>query len=185
MLEQLTQLVQEFGQDAVVKNEAIPNEQNEAVLKETGSSIFSSLQKIANEADLSQIAGLLQGKDIDKNNPTIQKITNEVSNSLTQKTGINATTATTVATNIIPKVLSSLIKKANDPKDNSINLSGLLDSLTGGNSPEHASIMQAIGTYGIHFGLDQNSDGKVDLDDAIELTKKGGLGGMLGKLFGK
>ncbi|MEY2869953.1 MAG: hypothetical protein RIR01_2456, partial [Bacteroidota bacterium] len=34
MLEQLTQLVQEFGQDAVVKNEAIPNEQNEAVLKE-------------------------------------------------------------------------------------------------------------------------------------------------------
>jgi hypothetical protein len=185
MLEQLTQLVQEFGQDAVVKNEAIPNEQNEAVLKEIGNSIFSSLQKIANEADLSQIAGLLQGKDIDKNNPTIQKITQEVSNSLTQKSGINPATASSVATKMIPKVLSSLINKANDPKDTSINLSGLLDSLTGGDSPEHASIMHAIGTYGIHFGLDQNSDGKVDLDDAIELTKKGGLGGMLGKLFGK
>lgn len=185
MLAQLTQLVQEFGVDAVIKNDAIPNEQNEAVLKETSSSIFSSLQKIANDVDLSQIVGLLQSKDLDKNNPAIQKITNEVSNSLTEKLGINSTTATSTATSMIPKVLSSLINKANDPKDTSINLSGLLDSLTGGDSPEHASIMQAISTYGIHFGLDQNSDGKLDVDDAVELTKKGGLGGMLGKLFGK
>jgi hypothetical protein len=185
MLEQLTQLVQEFGQDAVVKNNAIPNEKNEAVLKETGDSIFSSLQNIASDVDLSQIVGLLQGKDIDKNNPTIQKITNEVSNSLTQKLGINSSDATATAASMIPKVLGSLINKANDPKDNSINLSGLLDSLTGGNSPEHASIMDAIGKYGIHFGLDQNNDGKLDFDDAVELTKKGGLGGMLGKLFGK
>ncbi|MEN9908914.1 MAG: hypothetical protein RLZZ540_2063 [Bacteroidota bacterium] len=185
MLAQLTQLVQEFGVDAVIKNEAIPNEQNEAVLKETSSSIFSSLQKIANDVDLSQIVGLLQSKDIDKNNPAIQKITNEVSNSLTEKLGINSTTAKSTATSMIPKVLSSLINKANDPKDTSINLSGLLDSLTGGDSPEHSSIMHAIGTYGIHFGLDQNSDGKIDVDDAVELTKKGGLSGMLGKLFGK
>lgn len=185
MLAQLTQLVQEFGEDAVIKNEAIPHEQNQAVLQETSNSIFSGLQKIASQADLSQIAGLLQGKDIDKNNPAIQEISKDVSNSLTEKLGINSATATSSVTAMIPKVLSSLIQKANDPKDTSINLSGLLDSLTGGNSPEHASIMNAIGEYGIHFGLDQNADGKVDLDDAIELTKKGGLGGMLGKLFGK
>lgn len=185
MLDQLTQLVQEFGQDAIVKNEAIPNEQNEAALKETSNSIFSSLKNIANDVDLSQIVGLLQGKDIDKNNPAIQKITNEVSNSLTQKLGISSSAATSSASAMIPKVLGSLINKANDPKDNSINLSGLLDSLTGGNSPEHASIMDAIGKYGIHFGLDQNSDGQIDLEDAKELTKKGGIGGMLGKLFGK
>lgn len=185
MLEQLTKIVQELGQDAVVKNNAIPNDKNEAVLEETSNSIFSSLQNIANDVDLSQIVGLLQGKDIDKNNPTIQKITSEVSQSLTEKLGINSSDATSTASSMIPKVLNSLINKANDPKDNSINLSGLLESLTGGNSPEHASIMDAIGKYGIHFGLDQNSDGKVDFDDAVALTKKGGLGGMLGKLFGK
>ncbi|KDN56254.1 hypothetical protein [Flavobacterium seoulense] len=185
MLAQLSQLVQEFGADAVVKNEAIPNEQNEAVLQETSNSIFSSLQKIANQADLSQIAGLLQGKDIDKNNPVIHEITSQVSNSLTEKLGINSETATNSVTAMIPQILSSLIEKANDPKDNSINISEILDSLTGGDSPEHAGIMEAISTYGIHFGLDQNGDGKVDLDDAVELSKKGGLGGMLGKLFGK
>src|SRR5215217_454957 len=98
MLTQLSQLVQEFGADAVVKNEAIPNEQNEAVLKETSNSIFSSLQKIASQADLSQIAGILQGKDIDKNNPVIHEITTQVSSSLTEKLGINSATATSTAT---------------------------------------------------------------------------------------
>lgn len=185
MLAQLTQLVQEFGQDAVIKNEAIPNEQNEAVLEETSNSIFSSLKKIANQADLSQIAGLLQTKDIDKNNPVVQAIATQVSNSLTDNLGINSAAAISTANTMIPKILGSLITKANDPKDNSLNISELLNSLTGGNSAEHAGIMEAISTYGIHFGLDQNADGKVDLDDAIELTKKGGISGMLGKLFGK
>ena len=46
-------------------------------------------------------------------------------------------------------------------------------------------LMDAVTKYGGQFGLDQNADGKVDLDDAAELTKKGGLGGLLGKLFGK
>lgn len=185
MLDQLAQLVKEFGQDAVVKNDAIPNDKNNAVLEETGNSLFSSLQKIASQGDLSQIAGLLQGKDIDKNNPTVKEITNEVSHSLTEKLGINQATATSTVTAMIPQILGSLISKAKDPKDNSLNISDLLSSLTGGNSAENAGIMEAISTYGVHFGLDQNADGKVDLDDAAELTKKGGLGGMLGKLFGK
>ncbi len=185
MLEQLAQLVKEFGGDAVIKNDAIPNEQNEAVLKETSSSIFSSLQKIATQGDLSQIVGLLQGKDIDEKNPTVQQITSEVSNSLTEKLGLSSITASAAVTTMVPQILNSLIGKANDPKDTSLNTSDMLTSLTGGNTAEHAGIMEAISTYGVHFGLDQNADGKVDLDDAIELTKKGGLGGMLGKLFGR
>lgn len=185
MLAQLTQLVQEFGVDAVIKNEAIPNEQNEAILKETNDSIFSSLQKIATQSDLSQIVGLLQGKDIDKNNPAVQEITKEVTNSLTEKLGLSAGTASGTATSMVPQILNSLIGKANNPQDKSINISDILNSLTGDGSAEQAGIMEAISTYGVHFGLDQNADGKVDLDDAVELTKKGGLGGMLGKLFGR
>lgn len=185
MLAQLTQLVQEFGVDAVIKNEAIPNEQNEAILKETNDSIFSSLQKIATQSDLSQIVGLLQGKDIDKNNPAVQEITKDVTNSLTEKLSLSAGTASGTATSMVPQILNSLIGKANNPQDKSINISDILNSLTGDGSAEQAGIMEAISTYGVHFGLDQNADGKVDLDDAVELTKKGGLGGMLGKLFGR
>jgi hypothetical protein len=46
--------------------------------------------------------------------------------------------------------------------------------------------MDAISKYGGQFGLDQNADGKVDIDDAMAVTKSsGGIGGLLGKLFGK
>jgi hypothetical protein len=185
MFDQLSELVQQFGQDAVIKNDAIPNEHNEAIIQETGSSIFSSLQKMASSGDLSQLAGLLQSKNFDSNNPAVKEITNSVSDSLTEKFGLSTGAASGAASSMIPQILSSLISKANDPKDSSFNLSDIVSSLTSGNSAEQAGIMEMISTYGIHFGLDQNADGKVDLEDAVELTKKGGLAGMFGKLFGK
>ncbi|WP_418262726.1 hypothetical protein [Flavobacterium faecale] len=185
MLDHVTQLVQQFGADAIVKNDSIPNEQNEAVIKETSSSVVDSLQKIANKGDLAQILGLLQGKDLDINNPTVKEIISQVSNSLTQKLGISSTAASGAATSMIPKILNSLIGKANDPKDHSLSISDIVNSLTGDGSAEQAGIMEAIDTYGVHFGLDQNADGKVDLEDAVELSKKGGIAGIFGKLFGK
>jgi hypothetical protein len=46
--------------------------------------------------------------------------------------------------------------------------------------------MEAVSKYGGQFGLDQNADGKVDMSDAMAaVSKKGGFGGLLGKLFGK
>jgi hypothetical protein len=46
--------------------------------------------------------------------------------------------------------------------------------------------MDAISKYGTQFGLDQNADGKLDMNDAIAATKSsGGIGGILGNLFGK
>jgi hypothetical protein len=44
MLEQLLELAKQYGNEAVVKNNAIPNEQNEEVIKETGKSMLSGLQ---------------------------------------------------------------------------------------------------------------------------------------------
>jgi hypothetical protein len=38
MFEQLTNLVKQFGRDAVVNNAAVPNEHNEAVMSEASSS---------------------------------------------------------------------------------------------------------------------------------------------------
>lgn len=185
MFEQLTQLVQQYGNKAVVQNEAIPNEQNEAILNETSNSIFSSLQKMASEGDLSPLAGLLQANNLEPNNPAVKQIANSVTNSLTEKFGLSAAVTSGAVASMIPQILGSLVGKANDPKDSSFNISDIINALTGGNTAEHAGIMEAISTYGIHFGLDQNGDGKVDVEDAIELTKKGGLAGMFGKLFGK
>ncbi|MBK0370024.1 hypothetical protein [Flavobacterium agrisoli] len=185
MLEQLTQIIQQYGSDAVVKNNAIPNEHNDAVLNETGNSIFESLKNLASQNDMSQIAGLLQAKNLDQNNPLVQQITQNVSGSLSEKFGLSQDVSNGAASSMIPQILSSLIGKANDPKDGSFSISDLLGALAGGNTAQNNGIMEAISTYGVHFGLDQNADGKVDLEDAAELSKKGGLAGIFGKLFGK
>jgi hypothetical protein len=185
MFEHLTQLVQQFGQEAVVKNNAIPNEHNEAVMEEAGNSVFSGLQKMASEGGIEQIAGLLQGNNAqDPSNPAVQQITQQLTGSLTEKFGINTNDAAGVAGSLIPQILSGLVNKNNDPND-SFQLSDLIGTITGGGA-QTSGIMDTISKYGTQFGLDQNADGKLDLTDAIVATKSsGGIGGFLGRLFGK
>ncbi|OOG74230.1 DUF937 domain-containing protein [Flavobacterium sp. A45] len=185
MFEQLTQLVQEFGQEAVVKNSAVPNEHNEAVMSEAGNSIFSGLQSMASEGGIEKLAGLLQGNNAqDSSNPAVQQITQQLTGSLGEKFGLNSSDAAGVAGSMIPKILGGLVNKANDPND-SFQITDLIGAISGG-SAQTSGIMDAISKYGTQFGLDQNADGKLDMNDAIAVTKSnGGIGGFLGKLFGK
>jgi hypothetical protein len=185
MFEQLTQLVQQYGGDAVVNNTAIPNEHNEAVISETSNSIFSGLQKIASEGGAEQLAGLFNGSSsLDSSNPVVQQITQQLSGNLGEKFGLSSADSAGVASSMIPQVLNSLINKAKDPKDGSLQISDIINSISG-NSGQASNIMDTISKYGMQFGLDQNNDGKVDVSDAIAATKSGGLSGLFGKLFGK
>src|SRR4051812_48333012 len=115
MFEQLTQLVQQYGGDAIVKNDAIPNEHNQAVVNETSNSIFAGLQKIASEGGAEQLAGLFSGKAIDSSNPVVQQITQQLTGTLGEKFGVNSSAASGIAVSMIPKVLNSLVNKAKDP----------------------------------------------------------------------
>ena len=187
MFEQLKQLAQQFGVESVVKNNAIPNEQNEAVMTEASNSIFSGLQKIVSEGGANQLAGLFQGNNAqDSSNPVVQKLTEQLTENLGEKFGINSETASGVAESLIPQILGSLVNKAKDPNDSSFQLSDVIAAISG-DSTQNPGIMDAISKYGGQFGLDQNADGKVDLGDAMSAitNKGGGLGSLLGKLFRK
>ena len=185
MFEQLTQLVQQYGGDAVTNNSAIPNEHNEAVISETSTSIFAGLQKIVSEGGGEQLAGLFSGTSaIDSSNPVVQQLTQQVSGSLGEKFGLSSDASSGVAASMIPQILSSLVNKAKDPNDSSFQISDIIGAISG-NSGQASGIMDTISKYGTQFGLDQNNDGKVDISDAMALGKSGGLGGLLGKLFGK
>tara|TARA_R110002126_G_scaffold90623_2_gene215908 strand:- start:108 stop:668 length:561 start_codon:yes stop_codon:yes gene_type:complete len=186
MFEQLTQLAQQFGVDSVINNPSVPNDKNEAVIGEASNSVISGLQKIVSEGGMDQLAGLFQGNNAaDSSNPVVQKLTQELSGNLGQKFGISANDASGVASKLIPQILSSLVGKAKDPNDSSFEISDIIGAISGGG--DNTGIMDAITKYGGQFGLDQNGDGKVDMSDAMEaVTKKGGgIGGMLGGLFGK
>jgi hypothetical protein len=186
MFEQLTQLVQQYGGDAVVNNSAIPNEHNEAVVAETGNSIFAGLQKIASEGGAEQLASLFNGSSpIDNSNPVVQKISQQLTGSLSEKFGLSTADSSNVASGMIPQVLNSLVNKAKDPNDGSFQISDIINSISG-NSGQASGIMDTISKYGMQFGLDQNADGKVDVADVLVVTKsKGGISGFIGKLCGR
>ena len=185
MFEQLSQLVQQFGQDTVVKNDAVPNEHNEAVMNEASSSILDGLKNMAAQGNVSDLAGLFEGNNAsDASNPVVQKLTEQLSGNLGQKFGMSSDDASGVAGSLIPKVLGSLVGNAKDPNHKGFEVSDLVNAISGGNG--NSGLMDAVSKYGGQFGLDQNADGKVDMSDAMAaVTKKGGFGGLLGKLFGK
>jgi hypothetical protein len=183
MLDQLTQLVQQFGDDAIVKNSEIPNEYNEGVKYETGNSIFSGLKKIASEGGGEQLAALFKGDSIDSSNPVVQQLSQQLSGNLGQKFGLSSDTSSNVAGSLIPQILNSLVNKAKDPNDGSFQISDIINAITG-NSGQASGIMDTISKYGMQFGLDQNADGKVDVADVLVVTKSsGGIAGFIGKLF--
>ena len=186
MFEQLSQLVQQFGQEAVVENNAVPNEQNDAVLEEANNSIFSGLQNILSQSGgKEKIVELLQGNVTNvASNPVVQQLTEQLSGKLGQKFGLNEAASTGVAGNLIPNVLSSLVGNAKDPNHKGFEISDIVNAISGGNGS--AGLMESISKYGTQFGLDQNADGKLDISDAMAVVeKKGGFGAILGKLFGK
>ena len=184
MFEQLTQLVQQYGGDAVVNNTAVPNEHNEAVIGEASSSIFAGLQKIASEGGAEQLAGLFNGtSSIDSSNPVVQQLTQQLSGSLGEKFGLSSSDSSGVASSMVPQVLNSLVNKAKDPNDSSFNISDIISSISG-NSGQASNIMDTISKYGTQFGLDQNADGKLDVADVMVVAKSsGGFSGFIGRLF--
>jgi hypothetical protein len=85
---------------------------------------------------------------------------------------------------MIPQILGSLLGNAKDPNVKGFDMSDLVNAISGGAG--NSGLMDAVSKYGGQFGLDQNNDGKVDMQDAMEaVSKKGSLGGMLGRFFGK
>lgn len=185
MFEQLTQLVQQYGNEAVVKNGAVPNEQNQAVMDEAGDSIFSGLKDIAAGGNFGDLAGMLTGKTpIDMSNPVVASLSEKVTGNLGSKLGLSSEVAGGVASGLIPQILSGLVSKAQDPNQPGFNINDIVSAISGGNN---SGLMDTVSKYGAQFGLDQDGDGQVGMSDAISAVSKnsGGIGGLLGKIFGK
>ena len=106
-----------------------------------------------------------------------------VENALSQKSGIDAGSVAQILKVAAPILMGVLGNQAKQQNVNSQGgLEGLLGGLLKGNSPQNEqSFLESI--------LDADGDGSV-LDDVADMVlgsnkKKGGLGGMLGGLFGK
>ncbi len=108
-----------------------------------------------------------------------------VETGISKKTGVDSSIISKILPMLAPIIMGYLGKQAKSNNvSNSSDLGGLLGSLlTGATSGNSGGLGSSILTG----ALDQNGDGKLDASDAIAAVtkKKGGLGGLLGGLFGK
>jgi len=141
MLQDLLNLVKDHATESVVNNPAIPNAQNNAVISDATHSIADGLQKELSGGGLQNILSMFGGGSNSNglmSNPIVGSIISNFTNKLTGNYGVQSSQAGSIASSLIPGVISSLISKTNDPNNNTFTMDGLLHSLTGGASTQAA-----------------------------------------------
>lgn len=131
MFENLLNLVKEHAGSAIVDNPAIPNQHNDAAIKEATTGIMDQLKSTVASGGIGQLTSMFSGGNT-ASNPMIQNISSSVAKNLASKFGISAEQANGIVQSLIPKVMSAFVSKTNDPNDKSFDLKDIIGSLSGG-----------------------------------------------------
>ena len=123
-------VVEQNAQASIVENKAIPDQMNNAAIKEVTNQIYNSLQLQVNKGQLDDMIALFfnQGKT---QSPIVNSVADAVTTSLTAKFNIAPDTARTVAQQIVPAVINQVIQKARDPRDIDFDVQQIMRRLTG------------------------------------------------------
>jgi uncharacterized protein YidB (DUF937 family) len=183
MIDQLINLVKEHAGNAIIKNPVIPNEKNDNVIKEASNSIAGSLKNMISGGQIGDVLKMFGGKQDVANNPVTNKISGNVINDLQEKFGLDRQAAKGVADQLVPDVMSDLVRKTNDSNDKSFDIQGIFNNLSGGSSSGFN--VQGLLDKVKGVGFDKDGDGDTDLNDLMKMvTDFGGknTGGILDKV---
>jgi uncharacterized protein YidB (DUF937 family) len=163
MLDQLTKLVEQHAGKAIVQNDAVPNQNNNAAIQEVANQIFNGLKTQVAQGNVQQVVSMFKGQNAQNvsSNPLVSNLINQVSSSLAQKFGMSPQAAQNIAQSLLPTVMNSFVQKTNDPNNNEFDLQNMMQGFTGNSKFDVSSVVNQIG------------------------GKAGGITGALGKLFGK
>lgn len=171
MLDNLINLVRQHAGNDIINNPAIPNERNEEAVKETGTSIISSLQSALTGGGLSQVMDMFKNGTAGSDNPLVQQASGTLTEKLQEKFGLNLDQASGLAGNLVPNVMNQLAQKTADPNDNSFNVQDIFNQLSGGKT-SGTNVQGMLNKF--KSGLDKDGDGDVDLQDLQSLVSGGG-----------
>jgi hypothetical protein len=181
---QLNQVKQSAG-DPNKNNTAIPNQKNEKEIDQASNSITGGLQGLLSGGGLKDVLKMFGGQDggVENSNVTRQ-ISGGLIQNLMDKFGLDSQSAGSVASSVVPGVLSNLVQKTNDSNDNSFDIQSLFNSLSGGRT---AGInLQGLLSKIKGGALDLDGDGDTDMQDLLSLFNSGGNsgGGLMDKVKG-
>ncbi|WP_028786486.1 hypothetical protein [Terrimonas ferruginea] len=210
MLDQIAQLVKQYGEGAVVANTDVPNDQNNAVMAEATKTVTSGLQNVMAGGGLQNILDMFKGNSQDGQggggiagllkNPMVTMMIGHFISKLTTKFNMSPAQASNVANQLIPNVVNDMVTKtaSTESADSAFNIDDLVGSLTGGKNFNLQGMLEQFTGGGNSSSGGQG--GGFDLQDIIsqvtqgaqekksEKATEGGGGGiadMIQSFFGK
>ncbi len=136
MLQELFNLVKGSATETVVNNPEVPNEYNNDVIAEATNTVAGGLRNMVAGGGLQNILSLFGDKNNSQNkssllsNPLVNMMIGHFASKLISKYKIGGNQANSVASSLIPNVLSGLI--GNSGSGGQFSLDKLLNSITGG-----------------------------------------------------
>lgn len=195
MLEQITQLVKQYGQQAIVDNPEVPNDLNNQVMAEAANTITGGLQNILSGGGLQGLLGLFGGNQNQSrggilSNPIVAMMVGHLANKLVQKMGLDPSLANNISNNIIPNVLNNITQRtvSDAPQDNGFDLNDLVGALTGGGGQQASG--GGLDLQDLLRQFTQGGQANVDANVEAQITRQaqnqnqgGGLADLIGGFF--
>jgi hypothetical protein len=148
MFNQLMMLVQQNAGNAILNNDAIPNARNSEAIETVTHSITDTLSEAVQSGNLNGVMQLFHnGSNNVAASPLTGDMQGDLIHKLVQNFGLSEAQADSIASSVVPTVLSKFVYKANDPNDNSCNVSLILAHL-GGSNFDVSSLLNNFGLAG-------------------------------------
>ena len=179
MFENLTNLVRQNADNAVINNPSIPNEKNEAAVETAGSSIMATLKNALAGGRINDVLSYF--KNGKQGSPElVQEATDNYAQDLLNNLGLAPAEAGKTAAALVPQTMQQLATKTVDPSDNSFNIQDIFNKLSG-NKTTGFNMQEKLNKF-TGGKLDKDGDGDVDLKDLKSMFAGGG--GIMDKVKG-
>jgi hypothetical protein len=142
MLEQIINLVKQFGKKTVIENKDIPNEHNEDILADATKTIGNGFQHLMAGGGFQNILDLFKGGQKTTGggiggllkNPIVSMMIGYFVSKLVKNYKLSPAAASNVGNKLIPDVLGTLINRttSHEPENDAFDFNDLIGSLTGG-----------------------------------------------------
>lgn len=196
MIENLLQMIREVGQEQVVDNTDVPDNQNETVMATAAETVTNGMQEaLANGQtdDLMRMFSTNSSAQI-MSNPVAQNIQANFMDTISSKLGINKNVAAGLAATFLPIIISKMVKRTNSTAeaDSGFDLRSLIGSLTGAGGNAGGGGFDIGGLIGQFTGSDgaQKTGGLMDIisqlgGGAQQQKSNGGISTLIQGFFGK
>lgn len=171
MLDNLMGLVRKYTGSAVNDNPAVPNEKNDAVANQAGSSIIDTLKNALGSGRLNDVLGYFK-KGGAENDDIVNEATTNYAQDLQNKHGLDASQAKDVAGRVVPQAMNEMAAKTVDPNDKSFNIQDIFNKLSGGKTSGF-NMEKALNKF-TAGKFDKDGDGDLDLNDLKSMFAGGG-----------